>query len=442
MHVKRILSVTTLLLSLCLGGGGGRAQAQDDDPEVVRMAKEHYKLGQDAYKAGKYDLAIKELKKAYLLKRIPAILINIGLTYRKMKDYDMSIYFFRKFLAEAPAEDKQRPQAEAELGEVEAEKAAALAQPRQGSKPAVEAAPKAKGQPAAAVPAAGANPSATGTQALQAPTAEWAHTPIDAVPPEMPVDVRVQMPVMKGVKVKVFFRKEGQATFDSLELKRRGNEKIARLPAEVASGRTFQYYIEARDGAGTLVKSSGSEASPNIVLIDKSAKQQVAGQEAAEGPDDEELAKKGKSFSRDIENEAVTFDPKALEQKRMMERLHQQVRDEGPKKKPVFSTIGWARRRGARRRCAAPGRRLGAPGRRQVLRDVDHAGLELRPGLAGEGQRRAPVPALQRQPRSHALRLLALAQHGGVQQQRADLQHRGHRAGGGRRGWQWPPAAC
>ena len=69
-----------------------------------------------------------------------------------------------------------------------------------------------------------------------------AHTPVDAAPPGQPVDIRVQMPVMKGVKVKVYFRKEGQANFDSLELKRRGNEKVARIPGDVAQGKACLLY--------------------------------------------------------------------------------------------------------------------------------------------------------------------------------------------------------
>ncbi len=358
-----LTAAAAALLSVCLpplapgdrAPGPGVAYGQDDDPEVTRMAKEHYKIGLDAYKAGKYDVAIKELKKAYLLKRLPAILINIALTYRKTKDYDMASYFYKKFLAEAPADDKQRSSAESGMGETEAEKAAAMAQatPRaDAAKPAIEMAkPKPLTPPH---PASGpgtsssgvqqANPPETGARAAQVMGTEWAHTPIDAAPPNQPIDVRVQMPVMKGVKVKVYFRKEGQATFDSLELKRRGNEKMARLPAPVASGKTFQYYLEARDGAGTLINSSGSEASPNIVLIDAGARQQVAGAEA-EGPDDEELAKKTKpGFSRDIENESASFDVNSHSDHRSaMDKLHDQMgREQEQSKKPSkVGTIGW-----------------------------------------------------------------------------------------------------
>ena len=96
--------------------GPSLAYGQDEDPEVVAEAKKHYKLGQDAYAEAKYDVAIKELKKAYLLKRIPAILVNIASTYRKTHDYEMALYFYRKFLSESAPDDKQRPSVETDSG--------------------------------------------------------------------------------------------------------------------------------------------------------------------------------------------------------------------------------------------------------------------------------------------------------------------------------------
>ena len=67
------LSLSTLAL-------GSSAYAQAEDPEVVAQAKVHYKAGLEAYKAGKYDVAIRELKKAYLLKRLA--LVEAALTER------------------------------------------------------------------------------------------------------------------------------------------------------------------------------------------------------------------------------------------------------------------------------------------------------------------------------------------------------------------------
>ncbi len=361
--------------------GCRQASAQEEDPEITAEAKKHYKLGQDAYTEGKYDLAIKELKRAYVLKRIPAILVNIAMTYRKTKDYEMAIYFYKKFLTDAPADDKQRPSIDVAIGEVEKERTAAsqpqqlapakpaveLAKPAvEAAKPAVEAVkqaePAVKPAVEAAKPAveaaksvapAGDAASADPAQAAQqvAATADkaqsdWAHTPVDAAPPNQPVDIRVQMPVMKGVKVKVYFRKEGQANFDSLELKRRGNEKVARIPGDVAQGKAFQYYIEAKDPAGTVIKSIGNELSPNLVLIDPTARPQMIGAEVqGDGADDDEIAKRTKTGpTRDIENEQATFDLGA--QEKAMARLRQQMRDKargGGKSggKPLLGPMGW-----------------------------------------------------------------------------------------------------
>ncbi len=351
------------------GLGEGAAMAQAEDPEIVNQAKAHFKAGQDAFAAGKYDVAIRELKRAYVLKRFPAILINIATTYRKTKDYDMALYFYRKFLSEAPADDKARSKAEAEMAEVEQERVMAN-QPAPAAKPAVEVAksapsaapaPSAPSKPAnASVATASSAPKSAASEpsesskseaapavaaAQNKPVTEWSHIPIDAVPPGKPVDVRVQMPVMKSVKVKVYFRTEGQAQFDSLELKRRGSEKIARLPESVTQGRTFQYYLEARDSAGTLIKSSGSDASPNIVLIETAARPQLVDASGVEDSSEEdEPARRVKTGpSRDIENEVVRFDIASAKQQKAAEERRAEQRAKARDKKPSpLHAMGWA----------------------------------------------------------------------------------------------------
>ena len=117
------------------------------------------------------------MKKAYLLKRLPALLLNIGATYRKMNDYENSVYYYKKYLAEAP-DAKDRGEVEKTLG-------------NRGAKPAPERAPRARRRPA--------KPSAPSEAPAPPAATEWKHTPVDAAPPEQPLDVRVQMPVSKGV---------------------------------------------------------------------------------------------------------------------------------------------------------------------------------------------------------------------------------------------------
>lgn len=251
----------TALIALLLVAVAGVARAQDGDDTA--MAKQHYKLGLDAYKAGKYPEAIKELKKAYLLKRLPALLLNIGATYRKMGDPDNAIYYYKKYLAEPDVKDKA--EVEKTVAELEKEKSGG------GGAPAAAAA--AEPTPEAAAPP----PSGPRT------TEEWKHTPVDAAPPGQPLDVRVAMPVSKGVKVYVYYRGAGEADFTQVLMRRHGSEKVGRIPAEALNGKSVQYYIEGKDDKGNVVKSFGSAADPNIVRLDTSAApQMVAGGEAAE----------------------------------------------------------------------------------------------------------------------------------------------------------------
>lgn len=250
------------------------ARAEDaDDAEVTRMAKEHYRLGLDAYKAGKYDVAIKELKKAYLLKRLPALLLNIGATYRKLGDLDLATHFYQKYLDEVPPTAKDRGDVQKLIAEIKLEKETGGAK---AEEPAVaEAAPAPAGAPAAKRDDATAAPQEPGTVEDAPKPTEWAHHVVDAAPPEMPLDIRVAAPVMKGVKVFVFYRQPGEESFTPVLMKRRGNEKIGRIPADAVTGKSLQYYIEARDPAGTVVRSAGSQSNPNVVMIDPSARPQI-----------------------------------------------------------------------------------------------------------------------------------------------------------------------
>jgi hypothetical protein len=283
--MKTLFSTALAAVLLCALPQGARAE--EEDAEVTRMAKEHYKLGLEAYKSGKFDVAIKELKKAYLLKRLPALLLNIGATYRKMGDLDLAIHFYQKYLDEAPAEAKDRPEVQKTLAEVKAQKAGGPPPEEAPAAPAAEkpARPESREE---APPREDAPPRPAAPSAMPR---EFTHAVIDAAPPETPIDVRVSMPVMKGVKVYVYYRPPGENDFKAVLMKRRGTEKVGRIPADAVTGTSLQYYIEARDPAGTVVKSSGSQANPNIVMVDPTAKPQVlasrAGEEEAAEPQEE-----------------------------------------------------------------------------------------------------------------------------------------------------------
>jgi hypothetical protein len=271
----------------CVTPAVARAESSDE-AEITAMAKEHYKLGLDAYKNAKYPEAIKELKKAYLLKRLPALLLNIGATYRKMNDLDNAVYYYKKYLAEAP-EAKDRAEVEKTLAELEHEK------------------PGAGGAPSTAA----AEPAPPAESPAPPPATEWKHTPVDAAPPEQPLDVRVQMPVSKGVKVYVYYRGAGQADFSQVLMRRHGSEKVGRIPAEAMSGKSVQYYVEGKDDKGHVVKSFGSPSDPNIVRIDESAAPQVVASSGGEA-----ASEKGSSAHADLDDEAAPITGEIAEKPR------------------------------------------------------------------------------------------------------------------------------
>ena len=119
----RILLTTAAVAALLASAAPTISYAQDaEDAEILRQAKEHYRLGLEAFKNGKYTDAIKELKKAYLLKRLPPLLVNIAKTYEKLNDNDNAIYYYKKYLAEAPPDAKDRDQAKQALADIQAKK--------------------------------------------------------------------------------------------------------------------------------------------------------------------------------------------------------------------------------------------------------------------------------------------------------------------------------
>ena len=263
---------------LCVVPAVAHAESSDE-AKITTMAKKHYKLGLDAYKNGKYPEAIKELKKAYLLKRLPALLLNIGATYRKMGDVDNAVYYYKKYLAEAP-DARDRGEVEKTLAELEKEK---------------------PGAGAGATGSAANEPTPPASESPAPPAStEWKHTPIDAAPPDQPLDVRVQMPVTKGVKVYVYYRGAGQSDFSQVLARRHGGEKVGRIPSEAMSGKSVQYYVEGKDDKGHVVKSFGSPSDPNIVRIDESAAPQVVASSGGEA-----ASEKGSSAHADLDDEAA-----------------------------------------------------------------------------------------------------------------------------------------
>lgn len=99
-----------------MAGLGGAARADEDDETRARA---HYEIGLGLYRLGDYRAALREFAAGYELVPKSGFLINLGQTYRKLGDLAHARDMYRRFLADAPASDPQRPQAQQMLAELE-----------------------------------------------------------------------------------------------------------------------------------------------------------------------------------------------------------------------------------------------------------------------------------------------------------------------------------
>ena len=245
------------------------ALAQDD----TAQAKAHYAKGKEHFAAGRLDEAAREFKKAYLIKRIPGILFNIAQVYRKLGDTKMAIHFFEKFVQEAPATDPNKKAAAAILEEL---KSAATAKPKPEPEPAPRPEPRPAPKPEPRVVPGGEEPglepAPRPVRKRKARVEAFTHEAVDEVPPDKPMDVTCQVPDRDGVRVTLFFRVAGQESYTPVVMKERLGEWVGRIAAREMSGKSIQYYIEAKDAKGKTIGNSGSAANPNIVLISLAAR--------------------------------------------------------------------------------------------------------------------------------------------------------------------------
>jgi hypothetical protein len=233
-----VLQVVSLLVSAQV-----RAQVTDpgtpgaaDPAQTPALAEEHRRQGLAALRDGRIDEALSELKKAYLLSREPELLIAIARAYEARGDRNNQLYYYKKYLAEAPAKARERVEVMGAIDRLIAQQAA------QGGEAASSQAPK-----------------------------RWRHAPVDSAPPGQPLDIWVVTPVTYGVRVFLHFRAQGQLEFAAVEMKRRGPVKVARIPASEVRGTSLQYYIEARDKSGAVVERSGSVEEPHVVALEVGA---------------------------------------------------------------------------------------------------------------------------------------------------------------------------
>jgi hypothetical protein len=99
------------------------------------------------------------------------------------------------------------------------------------------------------------------------------HTPVDESRPNTPIPVRAKLGSDVGAtRVFLFFRGSGQEDFLSIPMKNSsGAEWVGVIPPDAVTGKSLQYYLEARDARGRAVVNAGSGPSPFIVVISDTA---------------------------------------------------------------------------------------------------------------------------------------------------------------------------
>jgi len=88
----------SLLVLICLvawlGLGEGAASADD--------FSDHYNRGMKLYEDKSYDEAVTELQKAYEIRQLPRLLLNIGTVYRKMGKAREALSYYELYLKAEP----------------------------------------------------------------------------------------------------------------------------------------------------------------------------------------------------------------------------------------------------------------------------------------------------------------------------------------------------
>ncbi|HEY1585443.1 MAG TPA: hypothetical protein VGH63_07110 [Polyangia bacterium] len=99
------------------------------------------------------------------------------------------------------------------------------------------------------------------------------HTPVDESRPNAPIPVRAKLGSDVGAtRLFIFFRGSGQEDFLSVPMKNSGGgEWVGVIPGDAVTGKSIQYYLEARDARGRAVVNAGSGPSPFVVVISDTA---------------------------------------------------------------------------------------------------------------------------------------------------------------------------
>lgn len=261
-------SVISLAFAFATALAPAAALADDaPTPQQMEAAKKAFGEGRKLHEQGKHAEAIEKFKESYRLSKNPLLLYNIAFTMDEAKEEDMALFYYRKFLKDAPPDAAQRA--------VVAERVKVLEQKFNPT-----------GTPATTSTDAN-NANATNTANSGTPKAEpkavvikppgtysandFEHQMVESAPPGKPLDITAFVPEDSGFVVTLNFRTAGEGKFTAKAMKWRYKELVGRVPAPKMIGNAVQYYIEVKDTEGNVVTRSGKSTSPNLINLEPGA---------------------------------------------------------------------------------------------------------------------------------------------------------------------------
>ena len=113
--VARALVIAAL--AVALGAVAPRLAAAQDAPtaEQLAQAKQAFLDGRALHDKGDLAGAVEKFKESFRLSRNPVLLYNIAFTFEELGQNDLALFYYKKYLSDAPAADSQRPAAEASV---------------------------------------------------------------------------------------------------------------------------------------------------------------------------------------------------------------------------------------------------------------------------------------------------------------------------------------
>jgi tetratricopeptide (TPR) repeat protein len=198
---RSIISLFVALAALLVVPTVTLADDPEPTPAQIAKAKKAFQEGKKLHEQKKLPEAIEKFKESYNLSKNPLLLYNIGLTMDEAGMEDLALFYYRKFLADSPADAQQRDTVTERVKVLEKKF-------NPGGTTTTPDPATTKPDPATTKPEPTAKktikPAGTYT------ATDFQHEVVDAAPPGKPLDVTAFVPEDSGFVVTLHYRTAGE----------------------------------------------------------------------------------------------------------------------------------------------------------------------------------------------------------------------------------------